>query len=204
MLLVIGRLTSCTAGCWNSGMSGLVLGMSMWIWREDVLSRSKELRWGCDAGAKQSRWLYLSVRVLVVFIGPGVVVLLNEAKVLLTLPLEHQLSTLLVRRQVALRDGRNETLWPWVEDKTLLSSPENKIFAHEWKLGEREEVDRMMRKKIRDSFKKKVLAGHEQHQLFSLDHEWMNEWVLSFNHYTRSKTASNRKLREKEKKKKTQ
>lgn len=26
-------LTSCTSGCWKRGMSGLVLGMSMWIWK---------------------------------------------------------------------------------------------------------------------------------------------------------------------------
>lgn len=41
-------------------------------------------------------------------ISPGVVILLNEAKVFLTLPLENLLPTLFVGRQVALRHKTEE------------------------------------------------------------------------------------------------
>lgn len=45
---------------------------------------------------------YLSVCVFIVLICSGVVILLYEAKVLFTLPFEHQFSALLVGWQVAL------------------------------------------------------------------------------------------------------
>ena len=55
-----------------------------------------------------SRWcvcVYLSVRVLVVFVVAGVVVLLYEAKILLSLPLQGAAPPLCVSREVALRGG---------------------------------------------------------------------------------------------------
>ena len=45
---------------------------------------------------------YLSVCVFIVLVCSGVVILLYEAKVFFSLPLQHQLSALLVGRQVAL------------------------------------------------------------------------------------------------------
>lgn len=99
------EVTSWTAGCWNSGMRGLVLGMSMWICQEQtVLFR-------CFLTGQVRRYLvalqpYLSVRVFVLLVSDGVVILLYEPKILLPLPAQNQLSALPVGRQVALQDTR--------------------------------------------------------------------------------------------------
>lgn len=49
--------------------------------------------------------MYLSVRVLMVFVIAGVVVLLDEAEVLLSLPLKDAVSSFCVSWEVTLRDG---------------------------------------------------------------------------------------------------
>lgn len=45
--LYMSSLTSCTTGCWNRGIRGLVLGMSMWIYQEGLLRfhSKKKIRW---------------------------------------------------------------------------------------------------------------------------------------------------------------
>ena len=43
-LLCEWPLTSCTVGCWNRGIRGLVLGMSMWIWPGDRLVNTMTIR----------------------------------------------------------------------------------------------------------------------------------------------------------------
>lgn len=52
---------------------------------------------------RQEEGSYLSVGVLVVLLVPGVVVLLDEAKVLLPLALQGQLAALRVGREIALQ-----------------------------------------------------------------------------------------------------
>lgn len=55
--------------------------------------------------------LYLSVRVLMVLVVAGVVILLDEAKVFLPLPLQDALSPLRIRREVTLRGGNTRCDW---------------------------------------------------------------------------------------------
>lgn len=55
--------------------------------------------------------LYLSVRVLMVLIVAGVVILLDEAKVFLPLPLQDALSPLRISWEVTLRGGNTRCDW---------------------------------------------------------------------------------------------
>lgn len=54
--------------------------------------------------------IYLSVRVLMVFVVAGVVVLLDEAEVFLSLPLQDTVSPLCIGGEVTLKKGRENTL----------------------------------------------------------------------------------------------
>lgn len=66
------------------------------------------MSWGWWRGlqkAHKQTCVYLSVRVLVVLVVAGVVILLDEAKVLLPLPLQDALSPLSVSWEIALWGG---------------------------------------------------------------------------------------------------
>lgn len=68
-------------------------------------SSSKREQRAIPKAERQEEGSYLSVGVLVVLLVPGVVVLLDEAKVLLPFPLQGQLPALRVGGEIALHRG---------------------------------------------------------------------------------------------------
>lgn len=85
-----------------------------------VLLGEKRLRKQSKREPQPAR-LYLSVRVLMVLIVAGVVILLDEAKVFLPLPLQDALSPLGISWEVTLRGGN--TPCDWKNTRTRDSSP---------------------------------------------------------------------------------
>lgn len=75
-----------------------------------VRGGKKRLRKQSKRAPRRAR-LYLSVRVLMVLVVAGVVILLDEAKVFLPLPLQDALSPLRISREVTLRGGNTRCDW---------------------------------------------------------------------------------------------
>lgn len=100
-------------------------------------SSSKREEGAVPKAERQEEGSYLSVGVLVVLLVPGVVVLLDEAEVLLPFPLQGQLPALRVGREIALHwessaQGRPSFLTsPW----NPASCATHKRQAHNSELG---------------------------------------------------------------------
>lgn len=81
---------------------------SFTLWESDQSDKRRRhysTRTKVDARGPGCACIYLSVRVLMVFVIAGVVVLLDEAEVLLSLPLKDAVSSFCVSWEVTLRDG---------------------------------------------------------------------------------------------------